>query len=218
MAIGKRSTAAYTSMTYLPSLNGGTLLAGYGYNLLRVDTATGTMTSLGSFASVIGRGVYIVGMTYVGPEETEEYGTCDDFAMLCSDGSVYLFSMAYYTNAYGRKTYGLYSRSLLGNVPDVMANYAAGSALYYADNRLYISVLTTSASKLSYVDLTADIFWPISIGQISAAPVALYSAMQNAAADDAAALAPWAERQTGMQALEPAAAETLTAQPLPALQ
>ena len=42
--------------------------------------------------------------------------------------------------------------------------------------------------------------------------------MQNAAADDAAALAPWAERQTGMQALEPAAAETLTAQPLPALQ
>ena len=112
----------------------------------------------------------------------------------------------------------VYSRSLLGNVPDVMANYAAGSALYYADNRLYISVLTTSASKLSYVDLTADIFWPISIGQISAAPVALYSAMQNAAADDAAALAPWAERQTGMQALEPAAAETLTAQPLPALQ
>ena len=99
-----------------------------------------------------------------------------------------------------------------------MANYAAGSALYYADNRLYISVLTTSASKLSYVDLTADIYWPISIGQISAAPVALYSAMQNAAADDAAALAPWAERQTGMQALEPAAAETLTAQPLPALQ
>ena len=218
VAIGKRSTAAYTSMTYLPSLNGGTLLAGYGYNLLRVDTATGTMTSLGSFASVIGRGVYIVGMTYVGPEETDEYGTCDDFAMLCSDGSVYLFSMAYYTNAYGRKTYGLYSRSLLGNVPDVMANYAAGSALYYADNRLYISVLTTSASKLSYVDLTADIFWPISIGQISAAPVALYSAMQNAAADDAAVLAPWAERQTGMQALEPAAAETLTAQPLPALQ
>ena len=218
VAIGKRSTAAYTSMTYLPSLNGGTLLAGYGYNLLRVDTATGTMTSLGSFASVIGRGVYIVGMTYVGPEETEEYGTCDDFAMLCSDGSVYLFSMAYYTNAYGRKTYGLYSRSLLGNVPDVMANYAAGSALYYADNRLYISVLTTSASKLSYVDLTADIFWPISIGQISAAPVALYSAMQNAVADDAAALAPWAERQTGMQALEPTAAETLTAQPLPALQ
>lgn len=57
-------------------------------------------------------------------------------------------------------------------------------------------MLTTSASKLSYVDLTADIFWPISIGQISAAPVALYSAMQNAAADDAAALAPWAERQT----------------------
>lgn len=218
VAIGKRSTAAYTSMTYLPSLNGGTLLAGYGYNLLRVDTATGTMTSLGSFASVIGSGVYIVGMTYVGPEETDEYGTCDDFAMLCSDGSVYLFSMAYYTNAYGRKTYGLYSRSLLGNVPDVMANYAAGSALYYADNRLYISVLTTSASKLSYVDLTADIFWPISIGQISAAPVALYSAMQNAAADDAAALAPWAKRQTGMQALEPAAAETLTAQPLPALQ
>ncbi len=218
VAIGKRSTAAYTSMTYLPSLNGGTLLAGYGYNLLRVDTATGTMTSLGSFASVIGRGVYIVGMTYVGPEETDEYGTCDDFAMLCSDGSVYLFSMAYYTNAYGRKTYGLYSSSLLGNVPDVMANYAAGSALYYADNRLYISVLTTSASKLSYVDLTADIFWPISIGQISAAPVALYSAMQNAVADDAAALAPWAERQTGMQALEPAAAETLTAQPLPALQ
>lgn len=216
--IGSQSKAAYTSMTYLPSLNGGTLLAGYGYNLLRVDTATGTMTSLGSFASVIGRGVYIVGMTYVGPEETDEYGTCDDFAMLCSDGSVYLFSMAYYTNAYGRKTYGLYSRSLLGNVPDVMANYAAGSALYYADNRLYISVLTTSASKLSYVDLTADIFWPISIGQISAAPVALYSAMQNAAADDAAALAPWAERQTGMQALEPAAAETLTAQPLPALQ
>lgn len=218
VAIGKRSTAAYTSMTYLPHLNGGTLLAGYGYNLLRVDTATGTMTSLGSFASVIGRGVYIVGMTYVGPEETDEYGTCDDFAMLCSDGSVYLFSMAYYTNAYGRKTYGLYSRSLLGNVPDVMANYAAGSALYYADNRLYISVLTTSASKLSYVDLTADIFWPISIGQISAAPVALYSALQNAAADDAAALAPWAERQTDMQALEPAAAETLTAQPLPALQ
>ena len=216
--IGSQSKAAYTSMTYLPSLNGGTLLAGYGYNLLRVDTATGTMTSLGSFASVIGRGVYIVGMTYVGPEETDEYGTCDDFAMLCSDGSVYLFSMAYYTNAYGRKTYGLYSRSLLGNVPDVMANYAAGSALYYADNRLYISVLTTSASKLSYVDLTADIFWPISIGQISAAPVALYSAMQNAAADDAAALAPWAGRQTGMQALEPAAAETLTAQPLPALQ
>lgn len=216
--IGSQSKAAYTSMTYLPSLNGGTLLAGYGYNLLRVDTATGTMTSLGSFASVIGRGVYIVGMTYVGPEETDEYGTCDDFAMLCSDGSVYLFSMAYYTNAYGRKTYGLYSRSLLGNVPDVMANYAAGSALYYADNRLYISVLTTSASKLSYVDLTADIFWPISIGQISAAPVALYSAMQNAAADDAAALAPWAERQTSMQALEPAAAETLTAQPLPALQ
>lgn len=216
--IGSQSKAAYTSMTYLPHLNGGTLLAGYGYNLLRVDTATGTMTSLGSFASVIGRGVYIVGMTYVGPEETDEYGTCDDFAMLCSDGSVYLFSMAYYTNAYGRKTYGLYSRSLLGNVPDVMANYAAGSALYYADNRLYISVLTTSASKLSYVDLTADIFWPISIGQISAAPVALYSALQNAAADDAAALAPWAERQTGMQALEPAAAETLTAQPLPALQ
>lgn len=216
--IGSQSKAAYTSMTYLPHLNGGTLLAGYGYNLLRVDTATGTMTSLGSFASVIGSGVYIVGMTYVGPEETDEYGTCDDFAMLCSDGSVYLFSMAYYTNAYGRKTYGLYSRSLLGNVPDVMANYAAGSALYYADNRLYISVLTTSASKLSYVDLTADIFWPISIGQISAAPVALYSAMQNAAADDAAALAPWAERQTGMQALEPAAAETLTAQPLPALQ
>lgn len=216
--IGSQSKAAYTSMTYLPHLNGGTLLAGYGYNLLRVDTATGTMTSLGSFASVIGRGVYIVGMTYVGPEETDEYGTCDDFAMLCSDGSVYLFSMAYYTNAYGRKTYGLYSRSLLGNVPDVMENYAAGSALYYADNRLYISVLTTSASKLSYVDLTADIFWPISIGQISAAPVALYSAMQNAAADDAAALAPWAERQTGMQALEPAAAETLTAQPLPALQ
>ena len=216
--IGSQSKAAYTSMTYLPHLNGGTLLAGYGYNLLRVDTATGTMTSLGSFASVIGRGVYIVGMTYVGPEETDEYGTCDDFAMLCSDGSVYLFSMAYYTNAYGRKTYGLYSRSLLGNVPDVMANYAAGSALYYADNRLYISVLTTSASKLSYVDLTADIFWPISIGQISAAPVALYSAMQNAAADDAAALAPWAKRQTGMQALEPAAAETLTAQPLPALQ
>ena len=188
--IGSQSKAAYTSMTYLPHLNGGTLLAGYGYNLLRVDTATGTMTSLGSFASVIGRGVYIVGMTYVGPEETDEYGTCDDFAMLCSDGSVYLFSMAYYTNAYGRKTYGLYSRSLLGNVPDVMANYAAGSALYYADNRLYISVLTTSASKLSYVDLTADIFWPISIGQISAAPVALYSAMQNAAADDAAALVP----------------------------
>lgn len=216
--IGSQSKAAYTSMTYLPHLNGGTLLAGYGYNLLRVDTATGTMTSLGSFASVIGRGVYIVGMTYVGPEETDEYGTCDDFAMLCSDGSVYLFSMAYYTNAYGRKTYGLYSRSLLGNVPDVMANYAAGSALYYADNRLYISVLTTSASKLSYVDLTADIFWPISIGQISAAPVALYSALQNAAADDVAALAPWAERQTGMQALEPAAAETLTAQPLPALQ
>lgn len=216
--IGSQSKAAYTAMAYLPHLNGGTLLAGYGYNLLRVDTATGTMTSLGSFASVIGRGVYIVGMTYVGPEETDEYGTCDDFAMLCSDGSVYLFSMAYYTNAYGRKTYGLYSRSLLGNVPDVMANYAAGSALYYADNRLYISVLTTSASKLSYVDLTADIFWPISIGQISAAPVALYSAMQNAAADDAAALAPWAERQTGMQALEPAAAETLTAQPLPALQ
>ena len=167
VAIGKRSTAAYTSMTYLPSLNGGTLLAGYGYNLLRVDTATGTMTSLGSFASVIGRGVYIVGMTYVGQEETEQYGTCDDFAMLCSDGSVYLFSMAYYKNANGRKTYGLYSSSLLGNVPDVMANYAAGSALYYADNRLYISVLTTSASKLSYVDLTADIFWPISIGQIS---------------------------------------------------
>lgn len=216
--IGSQSKAAYTAMAYLPHLNGGTLLAGYGYNLLRVDTATGTMTSLGSFASVIGSGVYIVGMTYVGPEETDEYGTCDDFAMLCSDGSVYLFSMAYYTNAYGRKTYGLYSRSLLGNVPDVMANYAAGSALYYADNRLYISVLTTSASKLSYVDLTADIFWPISIGQISAAPVALYSAMQNAAADDAAALAPWAERQTGMQALEPAAAETLTAQPLPALQ
>ena len=216
--IGSQSKAAYTAMAYLPHLNGGTLLAGYGYNLLRVDTATGTMTSLGSFASVIGRGVYIVGMTYVGPEETDEYGTCDDFAMLCSDGSVYLFSMAYYTNAYGRKTYGLYSRSLLGNVPDVMANYAAGSALYYADNRLYISVLTTSASKLSYVDLTADIFWPISIGQISAAPVALYSAMQNAVADDAAALAPWAERQTGMQALEPAAAETLTAQPLPALQ
>ncbi len=134
--------------------------------------------------------------------------------MLCSDGSVYLFSMAYYKNANGRKTYGLYSSSLLGNVPDVMANYAAGSALYYADNRLYISVLTTSASKLSYVDLTADIFWPISIGQISAAPVALYSALQNAAADNAAALAPWAERQTGMQALEPAAAETLTAQPL----
>lgn len=216
--IGSQSKAAYTSMAYLPDLNGGTLLAGYGYNLLRVDTATGTMTSLGSFASVIGSGVYIVGMTYVGPEETEEYGTCDDFAMLCSDGSVYLFSMAYYTNANGRKTYGLYSSSLLGNVPDVMANYAAGSALYYADNRLYISVLTTSASKLSYVDLTADIFWPISIGQISAAPVALYSAVQNAAADDAAALAPWAERQTGMQALEPAAAETLTAQPLPALQ
>ena len=216
--IGSQSKAAYTAMAYLPHLNGGTLLAGYGYNLLRVDTATGTMTSLGSFASVIGSGVYIVGMTYVGPEETDEYGTCDDFAMLCSDGSVYLFSMAYYTNAYGRKTYGLYSRSLLGNVPDVMANYAAGSALYYADNRLYISVLTTSASKLSYVDLTADIFWPISIGQISAAPVALYSAMQNAAADDAAALAPWAERQTGMQALEPAAAEMLTAQPLPALQ
>lgn len=216
--IGSQSKAAYTAMAYLPHLNGGTLLAGYGYNLLRVDTATGTMTSLGSFASVIGRGVYIVGMTYVGPEETDEYGTCDDFAMLCSDGSVYLFSMAYYTNAYGRKTYGLYSRSLLGNVPDVMANYAAGSALYYADNRLYISVLATSASKLSYVDLTADIFWPISIGQISAAPVALYSALQNAAADDAAALAPWAERQTGMQALEPAAAETLTAQPLPALQ
>ena len=216
--IGSQSKAAYTAMAYLPHLNGGTLLAGYGYNLLRVDTATGTMTSLGSFASVIGSGVYIVGMTYVGPEETDEYGTCDDFAMLCSDGSVYLFSMAYYTNAYGRKTYGLYSRSLLGNVPDVMANYAAGSALYYADNRLYISVLTTSASKLSYVDLTADIFWPISIGQISAAPAALYSALQNAAADDAAALAPWAERQTGMQALEPAAAETLTAQPLPALQ
>ena len=216
--IGSQSKAAYTAMAYLPHLNGGTLLAGYGYNLLRVDTATGTMTSLGSFASVIGSGVYIVGMTYVGPEETEEYGTCDDFAMLCSDGSVYLFSMAYYKNANGRKTYGLYSSSLLGNVPDVMANYAAGSALYYADNRLYISVLTTSASKLSYVDLTADIFWPISIGQISAAPVALYSAMQNAAADDAAALAPWAERQTGMQALEPAAAETLTAQPLPALQ
>ena len=216
--IGSQSKAAYTAMAYLPHLNGGTLLAGYGYNLLRVDTATGTMTSLGSFASVIGGGVYIVGMTYVGPEETEEYGTCDDFAMLCSDGSVYLFSMAYYTNANGRKTYGLYSSSLLGNVPDVMANYAAGSALYYADNRLYISVLTTSASKLSYVDLTADIFWPISIGQISAAPVALYSAVQNAAADDAAALAPWAERQTGMQALEPAAAETLTAQPLPALQ
>ena len=216
--IGSQSKAAYTAMAYLPHLNGGTLLAGYGYNLLRVDTATGTMTSLGSFASVIGSGVYIVGMTYVGPEETEEYGTCDDFAMLCSDGSVYLFSMAYYKNANGRKTYGLYSSSLLGNVPDVMANYAAGSALYYADNRLYISVLTTSASKLSYVDLTADIFWPISIGQISAAPVALYSALQNAAADDAAALAPWAERQTGMQALEPAAAETLTAQPLPALQ
>ena len=216
--IGSQSKAAYTAMAYLPHLNGGTLLAGYGYNLLRVDTATGTMTSLGSFASVIGSGVYIVGMTYVGPEETEQYGTCDDFAMLCSDGSVYLFSMAYYTNANGRKTYGLYSSSLLGNVPDVMANYAAGSALYYADNRLYISVLTTSASKLSYVDLTADIFWPISIGQISAAPVALYSALQNAVADDAAALAPWAERQTGMQALEPAAAETLTAQPLPALQ
>lgn len=216
--IGSQSKAAYTAMAYLPHLNGGTLLAGYGYNLLRVDTATGTMTSLGSFASVIGGGVYIVGMTYVGPEETEEYGTCDNFAMLCSDGSVYLFSMAYYTNANGRKTYGLYSSSLLGNVPDVMANYAAGSALYYADNRLYISVLTTSASKLSYVDLTADIFWPVSIGQISAAPVALYSAVQNAAADDAAALAPWAERQTGMQALEPAAAETLTAQPLPALQ
>lgn len=216
--IGSQSKAAYTSMTYLPHLNGGTLLAGYGYNLLRVDTATGTMTSLGSFASVIGSGVYIVGMTYVGPEETEQYGTCDNFAMLCSDGSVYLFSMAYYKNANGRKTYGLYSSSLLGNVPDVMANYAAGSALYYADNRLYISVLTTSASKLSYVDLTADIFWPISIGQISAAPVALYSALQNAAADNAAALAPWAERQTGMQALEPAAAETLTAQPLPALQ
>ncbi len=216
--IGSQSKAAYTAMAYLPHLNGGTLLAGYGYNLLRVDTATGTMTSLGSFASVIGSGVYIVGMTYVGPEETEQYGTCDDFAMLCSDGSVYLFSMAYYKNANGRKTYGLYSSSLLGNVPDVMANYAAGSALYYADNRLYISVLTTSASKLSYVDLTADIFWPISIGQISAAPVALYSALQNAAADNAAALAPWAERQTGMQALEPAAAETLTAQPLPALQ
>lgn len=216
--IGSQSKAAYTAMAYLPHLNGGTLLAGYGYNLLRVDTATGTMTSLGSFASVIGSGVYIVGMTYVGPEETEQYGTCDNFAMLCSDGSVYLFSMAYYTNANGRKTYGLYSSSLLGNVPDVMANYAAGSALYYADNRLYISVLTTSASKLSYVDLTADIFWPISIGQISAAPVALYSALQNAAADNAAALAPWAERQTGMQALEPAAAETLTAQPLPALQ
>lgn len=216
--IGSQSKAAYTAMAYLPHLNGGTLLAGYGYNLLRVDTATGTMTSLGSFASVIGSGVYIVGMTYVGPEETEEYGTCDDFAMLCSDGSVYLFSMAYYKNANGRKTYGLYSSSLLGNVSDVMANYAAGSALYYADNRLYISVLTTSASKLSYVDLTADIFWPISIGQISAAPVALYSALQNAAADNAAALAPWAERQTGMQALEPAAAETLTAQPLPALQ
>lgn len=216
--IGSQSKAAYTAMAYLPHLNGGTLLAGYGYNLLRVDTATGTMTSLGSFASVIGSGVYIVGMTYVGQEETEQYGTCDDFAMLCSDGSVYLFSMAYYKNANGRKTYGLYSSSLLGNVPDVMANYAAGSALYYADNRLYISVLTTSASKLSYVDLTADIFWPISIGQISAAPVALYSALQNAAADNAAALAPWAERQTGMQALEPAAAETLTAQPLPALQ
>ena len=216
--IGSQSKAAYTAMAYLPHLNGGTLLAGYGYNLLRVDTATGTMTSLGSFASVIGSGVYIVGMTYVGPEETEQYGTCDDFAMLCSDGSVYLFSMAYYKNANGRKTYGLYSSSLLGNVPDVMANYAAGSALYYADNRLYISVLTTSASKLSYVDLTADIFWPISIGQISAAPVALYSALQNAAADNAATLAPWAERQTGMQALEPAAAETLTAQPLPALQ
>ena len=108
--IGSQSKAAYTAMAYLPHLNGGTLLAGYGYNLLRVDTATGTMTSLGSFASVIGSGVYIVGMTYVGPEETEEYGTCDDFAMLCSDGSVYLFSMAYYTNAYGRKTYGLYSR------------------------------------------------------------------------------------------------------------
>ena len=216
--IGSQSKAAYTAMAYLPHLNGGTLLAGYGYNLLRVDTATGTMTSLGSFASVIGSGVYIVGMTYVGPEETEQYGTCDNFAMLCSDGSVYLFSMAYYKNANGRKTYGLYSSSLLGNVPDVMANYAAGSALYYADNRLYISVLTTSASKLSYVDLTADIFWPISIGQISAAPVALYSALQNAAADNAAALAPWAERQTGMQALEPAAAETLTAQPLPALQ
>lgn len=215
--IGERSAAAYTSMAYLPNLNGGTLLAGYGYNLLRVDTTTGSMTSLGSFASVIGSGVYIVGMTYVGPEETEAYGTCDNFAMLCSDGSVYLFSMAYYTSN-NRKTYGLYSSTLLGNVPDVMANYAAGSALYYADNRLYISVLTTTASKLSYVDLTADIFWPISIGQISAAPIALYSAERNTAAEDAAALAPWAERQTGMQALEPAAAETLTAQPLPALQ
>ena len=64
--IGSQSKAAYTAMAYLPHLNGGTLLAGYGYNLLRVDTATGTMTSLGSFASVIGRGVYIVGMTYVG--------------------------------------------------------------------------------------------------------------------------------------------------------
>ena len=91
-----------------------------------------------------------------------------------------------------------------------MAKTSAAIERFSAKGGLYISVLTTSASKLSYVDLTADIFWPISIGQISAAPVALYSALQNAAADNAAALAPWAERQTGMQALEPAAAETLT--------
>ena len=53
--IGSQSKAAYTSMTYLPHLNGGTLLAGYGYNLLRVDTATRhAMTR--QLCPVIGRG------------------------------------------------------------------------------------------------------------------------------------------------------------------
>lgn len=202
---------AYTCMAWMPHLKDGTMFAGYGYYLLAVDTNTGAAKSLGSFSSVIGSGNAIVGMTYVGSYETEDYGTVDTVAMMGSDGSIWMIDMVYSQNRYL-----VYAATQLGFVPELNPAMMAGSSLYYADNRLYISALTTSASKICYVDLTAEIFWPITLGGFRAAPIAIYSATPRTDADSSQ-LAPWAERQTKLLPLEPAEAGELTGIAIPAL-
>ena len=195
----------YTDMTWMPTVNGGSLIGSYGSYVWVIDAATGEPLIYWNSASYIGSTSSIMALAYVETQENATYGNVDVFLMMDTNGIIYQAAFTYNAST---GQYTVFTPSALVQISNTYGLFY-GSSMYFEDGMLYVSALSQSGetlySQLLSADLTADTVWFFDRGQLSTAPVCIYDAAAKETGEAGE------ENLNALQPLgEPAAVQTVT--------
>lgn len=174
--VGETQNVGYTDMTWLPTVNGGSLIGSYGSYVWFIDTATGEPLLNWNAASYIGSTNSIMALAYVETQANATYGVVDVYLMMDTNGIIY---QAAFTYDESTGQYTVFTPSALVQISNTYGLFY-GSSMYYEDGMLYVSALSANGqtlySQLLNADLTAETVWFFDRGQLSTAPVCIYDA------------------------------------------